>query len=140
MKGQIVASFIDKYGETRHLRQSGKRRIQVAKNTDTVSHKMNRVAASMIGSRIKECRLAAGLTLEELCVRAGLVSATPKSRMWEIENAIRQEGMRMGTLFALAHALNCEVGDLLPTVSAVSEMAGVSVETSVTRGLRVVSS
>lgn len=136
MKGQIIASFTDKYGETRHIRQSNKRRIQLAKNTDTVSHKMNRVAAVMIGAKIKERRLAAGLTLEELCIRSGLVSSIPKSRMWEIENALRREGMRMGTLFAISHALNCEVADLLPTVAAVSEMAGVSMEVEIVSALR----
>lgn len=138
MKGKIVAEFVDKYGEIRKLRQEGRHSIKVAKNTDTVSHKLNRVAAVMIGTKIKERRLAAGLTLEGLCLLAGLVSATPKNRMWEIENSLRQEGTRMGTLFAIAKALKCEVADLLPTVAAVSEMAGVEITTQAVTRLSVV--
>lgn len=135
MKGQIVATFINKYGEEQKLRQVGKRRIQVAKNTETVSHKLNLVAAVMIGAKIKERRIAAGLTLEALCTRAGLVSATPKSRMWEIENAIRQEGLRMGTLFAIAHALGCEATELMPTTTVVAEHAGVTMRRRHTHAL-----
>ncbi len=138
MRGQIVAEFIDKYGETRKLRQVGPRRIKVAKDTDTVSHKMNRVASKMIGAKIKERRIAAGLSLEELCILSGLVSATPKQRMWEIENALRQEGTRTGTLFALAKALNCEVSDLMPSVAAVAEMAGVEMLRKTQTALSVV--
>lgn len=136
MKGQIVATFTNKYGEEQKLRQVGKRKIQVAKNTDTVSHKLNRVAATMIGAKIKERRIAAGMTLEVLCTRAGLISATPKSRMWEIENAIRQEGCRMGTLFAIAQALGCEVTDLIPSVEPVAEMAGIKMRSERVQSLR----
>jgi transcriptional regulator with XRE-family HTH domain len=71
-------------------------------------------------------RLAQGLTLEELCLRAGLVSATPKSRMWEIENGTRKEGLRFGTLFALAHALGVEASDLLPSVAEALCLADIS--------------
>ena len=136
MKGSIVAEFVDKFGTTRQLRRIGQRRIALAKNTDTVSHKLNRVAAKMIGAKIRDKRLAAGLTLEELCTRAGLVAAIPKSRMWEIENSIRREGVRTGTLFALAKALNCEVVDFIPTVAEVCELAGVAITQTVHTGLK----
>lgn len=138
MRGKIVAEFTDKYGTVRKLRQEGRRSIKVAKDTDTVSHKLNRVAAKMIGEKIKERRLAAGMTLEGLCQLAGLVSATPKSRMWEIENALRAEGVRTGTLYAIAKALGCEVADLVPPVATVAEMAGVGFATATVSSLSVV--
>lgn len=138
MRGKIVAEFTDKYGNVRKLRQVGRRSIKVAKDIDTVSHKLNRVAATMIGAKIKEKRLEAGLSLEELCTISGLVSATPKSRMWEIENALRKEGIRIGTLYAIAKALGCEVTDLIPKVNEVAEKAGVKMSTSIKTTLAVV--
>ena len=126
--GKTIATFQDHFGEERRIyRESARSALKVAKNTDTVSHKMNRVAAVLIGARIKERRVAAGLTLEALCERAGLKAANPKQLMWEIENAIRQEGMRMGTLYAIAHVLECEPGELLPPVQEVASHAGITV-------------
>jgi len=55
----------------------------------------------------------------------------PKEYMWSIENAVRDNGVRIGTLFAIARALGCEVGDLLPNVSDVSQSAAVFDETIV---------
>lgn len=126
---QIVTTFEDRFGDVRRIyRESPRSALKLAKLSDTVSHKMNRVCAVLIGQRIKEKRVAAFMTLEALCLRAGLKAANPKTRMWEIENSIREEGLRMGTLFALAHALGCEAIDLLPTVAEVAEMAGVEVK------------
>lgn len=90
---------------------------------------MNRVAAVEIGRRIRQAREAAGMTLEELCIRSGLVAnSSPKSRMWEIENAIRQQGPRLGTLYAIAHALAVPVERLLPSVKEVVECAGIQIQ------------
>ncbi len=127
-KGVIeVASFTDKYGDTRRIYQQGARgALKRERNEDTVSHKLSRAASAIIGANIKARRIAAGLSLEELCIKAGLRSETPKNRMWEIENAIRRTGTRMGTLYALAGALRCEVADLVPTVMDVMMQAGIT--------------
>lgn len=122
-----VGSVTDKYGDTRRVYRQGQRGpLKVEKVNDTVSHHMSRVASVLIGARIKERRLAARLSLEDLCQRAGLSAVTPKNRMWEIENAIRGTGTRMGTLYAIAAALRCEVSDLVPPVSEVMALAGVA--------------
>ena len=131
MKGEVIAHFEDKFGDRREIYQESPRgALKVKKLKDTVSHKMNRVAAVLIGQRIKERRIRAGMTLEELCEKSGLVSQKPKNRMWEIENAIRQEGVRLGTLFAIAYALGCEARDLLPSVSDVTAKSEVAPRTA----------
>lgn len=127
-KGTVVAEFVDKYGDTRKIRQIGRKRVSIEKKSDTVSHHLNRAAASLIAQNIKAARIRAGLTLEEACLRAGLKSDNPKERMWDIENAHRKEGLRFGTLYAIALALNCEAASLLPTTEEVRALAGASVE------------
>ena len=135
LKATVVAEFEDKYGETKKICQIGRRRFAIAKNKDTVITLLNREAAVLIGQKIKDRRVQCGLTLAELCEQAGLVSSFPKQRMWEIENSIRKNGLRMGTLFALASALDCEATDLMPTVEDVRDLAGVDFETEIKKTL-----
>lgn len=125
-KPEVVAEFTDRYGDKRVVHR-GKRGVLAIKNQrDTVALTMNRVAAVEIGKRIREHREAAGMTLEELCLRAGLIAnASPKSRMWEIENSIRQQGLRFGTLYAISRALCVPIERFLPTTEEIAELAGV---------------
>jgi transcriptional regulator with XRE-family HTH domain len=94
---------------------------------NTPSLAFNRVAAALIGARIKEQRVKARLTMDELCRRAGLAAALGqgKQRIYAIENATRAEGVRIGTLYALAMALDIPVAKLLPTSEEVMEKSGV---------------
>lgn len=136
-RGFTHVDFTDQYGERRTIyRQSGDA-LRIKKRSDTVSHLLNRVAAEMTGDRIKARRIAMGLTLDGLLSKAGLAAGPGqgKQRMYEIENAGRNhrtglgkrqaQGVRLGTLYALAIALECDVSDLLPTAKEVSEKAGV---------------
>ena len=97
----VVGEFTDRYGQTRIIHRNRSTRLAVARQRTTATIQLNRVAGVLIGQRIKRARLRRGFTLEQLCTRAGIVSATPKSRMWEIENSVRQEGIRLGTLYAI---------------------------------------
>lgn len=128
---EIVGSYDDKFGNEQIVHRPKGRKLRVLRDMNTAPLRMNRVAAPMIGERIKARREAAGMTLAELAQRAGLASQTPKEYMWSIENAVRDNGVRIGTLFAIARALGCEVGDLLPSVSDVSQSAAVFDETIV---------
>lgn len=128
---EIVGSFSDKYGNDVLVHRPKGRRLRVLKDMNTAPLRMNRVASVLIGQRIKERRTAQGMSLEQLSMLAGLASQTPKAYMWSIENATRDHGVRIGTLFAIARALKCEVADLLPTVGDVSSCAGVFDETIV---------
>ena len=73
------------------------------------------------------------MTLEELARASGLVHASSvhaKQRMREIEVGDgRTHGVKMGTLYALAHTLDCDPSDLLPTVEEAMAAAGITEKT-----------
>lgn len=120
-------TFTDKYGDARAIHRT-RHGLQVKRTNLTPVIKLNQAMAALVGDRIRALRIERGYGLAELCERAGIVSATPKSRMWELENAVRKEGMRLGTLYALAIALDVEVCELLPTTDEVRKI--VALETA----------
>lgn len=134
-----TAVFVDAAGDERVLvkRKGPRTHWQVQNKRTTPALALNRAVAKLIGLRIRQLRLDQGLTLASLCERAGLVSANPKARMREIEVGERREGMRLGTLYALAAALGVSPGSLLPKTEAVLAEAGVTMETQTTTALRV---
>ena len=97
---------------------------------------INAKVAELMSARIKARRKKLGLTLEDVCVRAGIATTTPKSRMWEIENSVAKAGLRFGTIYALSIALECKPSDLMPSVDEV--LAGASIETVTETTLKVV--
>lgn len=119
-----VARFENQYGEERVVHRT-RHGLTVRRNGTTPILAMNRSIAGMFGERVRALRLERGWTLEDLCIRAGLRSVNPKQRMWEIENSTRAEGVRLGTIYALAIALGVEVADLLPSTKDVAKEAGV---------------
>ena len=84
--------------------------------------------ACFIGMSIKKEREAKGMTLKELAIKAGLSNQNPKQRMWEIENDMRGWGIRIGTLYAIAIALNVEPAFLLPTLEDIKAIFGDDIE------------
>lgn len=133
-RGFTQVQFIDQYGEERVIyRQSGKA-LRVKKKQDTVSHILNRSAGILMGQRIKALRIERGYTLDALLVKAGLAAGAGqgKQRMFEIENAgvgaarRQKQGIRFGTLYALAIALECDVAELMPSAAEVARHAGVA--------------
>lgn len=119
---KIVAEFEDRYGDTRVLHKT-RHGLKLARQRSTAAWLMTIAAGELVGRRIKIEREKKGMTLEELCVRAGLASATPKNRMWEIENNVREGGVKLGTLYAIAIALEIPVTRLLPPISKVRDKA-----------------
>lgn len=127
-----VATFENEYGETEIIHRPKGRALKLYRGLNTPVLRMNRAAATLLGQLVRSRRKALGLSLKQLCLRAGLKDANPKQRIHAIETAMRAEGVRLGTLYALAHALECEVGDLLPAkadVIAAAEVTPQSVET-----------
>lgn len=133
-----VAQFVNDLGETRVIhRPKGKTRasLRLLKETDSVTHRLNRAAAILTGQRIKARRTEIGMTLEQLGVRAGLKANPVKVYVFSIERAARREGVRFGTLYAIALALDCQVWDLLPTTDDVRDAAGVVLQSNVALGI-----
>lgn len=120
---EVVGTYNDKFGEKQIIHRPKGRALRVLKEMNTPALRMNRVASTLIGQLIKKRRVELGISLEECATRAGLRSQSPKQYMWEIENDVRQSGVRMGTLYAIARALDCEVGSFLPEVSVVEDAA-----------------
>lgn len=126
-----VASFIDAYGDERVIHRPKGKGLRVYQGLTTVPLKLNRAIASLLGERVRERRLSLGLTLQQVAIRAGMATGgNPKSVMHAIESAgkagRRTEGVRLGTLFALAHALECSPADLLPSMDEAATLAGVA--------------
>ena len=123
-----VASYTDEYGEERVIHAPKGKALRRYKNSDTPVQRMNRAVAILLGKRVRERRLALGLTMQQVCERAGFASKSPKQFMHHIEVAMRAEGVRLGTLYALTAALECEAGDLLPSRAEAMALAGVHAE------------
>lgn len=115
--------FEDKFGDIRtiHHNQSPNGPLRVKRLRVTPVLALNQHVGVAVGKRVHDLRVKRGLTLLELAERAGLLGG--KARMWEIENSLRVQGVRLGTLFALAMALGVEVSALLPSVAEVTSVA-----------------
>lgn len=121
----VIATYEDKFGEKRVVHKSTDGQLRIKRQMQSPGARMNKVTSRLIGARIKAKRIERGLTLQELALRCGMGTGNPKERMWAIENATRNEGTKMGTLFVIAIALEVEATDLLPSVAEVAAAAGV---------------
>ena len=132
-----VAEFVDDYGERRviHRNKKTSKTLSVFREATTPTLRMNRAVAVLLGQNIRTRRLALNLSPRDLCERAGLIDQNPKQRVHAMESAARREGIRLGTLYALAHALECLPGDLLPPMADVLELAGAERKTVQTIGV-----
>ena len=125
----LELKFTDKFGEERtvHHTHNG---FRLKNRESTVVLHLNPIVGSLVGQRIKQERERQKLTLANLCIKSGLVSVLPKSRMWEIENNVRVQGIRFGTLYAIAMALSVEARELLPSNAEVKEHSGLSIKSN----------
>lgn len=131
----VIAEFQNELGETRIVHRPKGRNVgslRILKQSDSASHRLNRAAAVLIGARIKAARLSRGMTLEQLGERAGLKGNPVKVYMFSIEKAARREGIRFGTLYAIALALDCSIDELMPPTKEVRQAANVDFRESVT--------
>lgn len=122
----IVATFVDDYGDERVIHRPQGKAMRVFKGLDTPVLMLNRAVAVLMGERIRARRLAIGMTMEELGRKSGLSSQNPKQYIFAIEKCGRTAGVRLGTLFLLANALKAEVQDLLPSYEEAAAYAGVT--------------
>jgi DNA-binding Xre family transcriptional regulator len=120
-----VAEFVDEYGDKQVVHRKKGRRLSVYRKGDTPVHLLNRAAAILFGKRIRERRLVLKMTQKQVALKAGLSTASPKQYLHKIETGFRAEGVRMGSLYALAYALECDPTDLLPCPKEVAKLAKV---------------
>lgn len=121
---KIVAQYTDRYGETQviHKTRHGLKRKRRAL---TPFLQLNQPIGKLVGAKIKAKREERGWTLVEMARRVGIESGHPKQRIWEIENAVRNQAMRIGTLYAFAIVFDCPIDELLPTRDEVAQLAGI---------------
>lgn len=121
---KILATFENKYGEQKkiHITRSG---LRVKRDSSTIPLLLNKKIGNLVGAKIRTKRLALGWTLEEVGKRAGISGSPIKNRMWMIENDQAKQGLRFGTLYAIAMAFECPITDLLPTLEEATEAAGI---------------
>lgn len=124
-RGKFYAEALDEMGEVRVIHRTTGGKLAVKREGNTAVHALNRASSILIAANIKKARLASGMRLEELGTKAGLVGNPMKVRMWEIENCTRDQGVRMGTLYALAIALGIHPSELLPCPAEVAALSGV---------------
>lgn len=120
-----IATYTDRFGDERVIHKT-RHGLKVKRTHVTPILAINPVVGQMVGAKVREIRIKQGLTMQELAERCGMTAGHPKQRMYEIEVGTRQEGLRFGTLYALAMALGVEVSDLMPSVSEVTDAAGVA--------------
>jgi len=116
----VLVDFVDQFGEKQVIHRTHGR-LGIRRKSDTVCLTMTKVVGRVVGERIREERLKAGLSMEQLALRAGLTGG--KQGIYQIEQAMNT-GIRLGTLYALAAALGVSPFSLLPPVSMVLEQAG----------------
>lgn len=125
MARPIEVPFVDEYGEDRVIHRRVGGGFSVKRNELTPILALNAEVSRRIGARVRELRIERGLSLTELAHRIGATSGHPKNRMWALENPGQRGtgeqygGMRLGTLYALALALEVDVCDLMPSASEV---------------------
>ncbi len=120
----IVATYQDRFGEERKIHAT-RHGLTVKRKTDTNCQILSKAISGYIGKRIREIRTFKEMTMEELGIRAGLTAGGHiKNRVYEIEHNYRSIGIRFGTVYQIAMALEVEVSELMPTVEAVKAMSG----------------
>lgn len=120
----IVATFQDRYGDDRHIHAT-RNGLTVKRRGDTPCQVLSKVISGYFGERVRAIRQSKEMSAAELCLRAGL-GGTGKQRVYEIEKNKRSIGVRLGTVYQIAMALDVEMSDLLPTAGMVRQLAKVS--------------
>ena len=121
----VLVEFEDRFGEKQIIHRGSGSRLQIRRKEPTVALALAKSVGAHIGQRIKDERLKAGMSMPSLANRSGLRGG--KQVIYSIEQGLNV-GVRIGTLYALAVALNVSPFSLMPSVSVVMESAGVQMQ------------
>lgn len=119
---RTIGIFTDEYGEERVVRRLRKGKVAVARQRTRPAIALTKSIGEYVGQRVREERLKRHLTANDLAEMAGLTGG--KQRIFWIENCM-DNGVRIGTVYALAYALDLQPQDLLPPLDWALEAAGV---------------
>lgn len=119
----IVATFKNRFGEEGKI-HSTRHGLTVKRRTDTNCQVLSKAISGYFGERVRAIRQRKEMTMEELGTRAGLSNANVKSRVYEIEHNLRGIGVRFGTVYQIAIALEVPIEDLLPSTETVKALTG----------------
>lgn len=119
---RTIGTFTDEYGEERVVRRLRKGKVAVARQRTRPAIALTKAIGEYVGQRVRQERLKRGITANDLADMAGLSGG--KQRIYWIENCM-DNGVRIGTVYALAHALGLPPTDFLPPLDWALEAAGV---------------
>lgn len=123
----IVATFTDRFGDERKIHAT-RHGMTVKRRADTHCQVLGKAISGYVGERIRAIRQRKEMTLEELGLRAGLTTGSNlKQRVFELEHN-RGGGMRLGTIYQMAIALDVEITELMPSTEIVKQMTGAKLE------------
>lgn len=123
----VVVEFEDRFGEKQTIHRDKGGILKIRRKSPTVVLAMTASIGRCIGQRIREERLKAGLTMAELSERSGLKGG--KQAIAHAEAAM-DTGVRIGTVYAIAVALNVSPFSLMPPVDVVLRESAVSMAQS----------
>lgn len=99
--------------------------MTVKRRGDTHCQVLGKVISTYVGERIRAIRQQKEMSMEELGLRAGLTTGSNlKQRVYAIEHNLRDCGMRFGTLYQIAIALEVEITELMPSTETIKAMTG----------------
>ena len=121
----VMAEFTDRFGEKQVVHRGTNGTLSIRRTSPTVVLAMTKSVGAFVGRRINEERLKAGVTMPDLAERAGLKGG--KQAVYHVEQSLNT-GVRLGTLYAIAAALNVSPFSLLPPVEVVMAEANVALK------------
>lgn len=124
--GAVIATYQDEFGDERKIHRT-KNGLKIRRENATPAMALSGPAGVLVGERIRKMRLKRGLSQADLAIACGFIGGHPKRRMHDIErpSLTRSKGILLGTLYAIAVALDCSPKDLLPTTRQVMDAAKV---------------
>lgn len=124
---KFVCDYTDQYGDKRTIHKT-RHGLAKKRPRSTPIIAMSNACAILLGRNIKNARQRTGMTMKQLGDSAGFIDVQVKNRIWSIENPTDgRGGIRLGSLYAIACALNVHPADLLPTTDEVLALAGVKI-------------
>jgi hypothetical protein len=121
----VVVEFMDRFGENQTIHRDKGGTLKIRRKSPTVVLAMTAAIGRHVGERIREERLKADMTMEQLAAKSGLKGG--KQAIYHAETAM-DTGVRIGTVYAIAAALNISPFSLLPPVDVVVRESSVRME------------